>query len=278
MVTLSDLLGVTEKEAEEKWGPFVRGNLREHFNLNNMTPLNFCYWLQGFFELSEYKAAHGLSAAQTQEINNHLSLVFKKVTPVVDNTVTSPGTNIYEDFSKMANRPKLSDGAHGRRQMLTDPLSAVRCSAWLGGMLLLLFALLLGQLLGGRFPAGDGGHSPVSVIWSVRRWWFLARSAYYARTARLLRLEARLLRGGFIFRRRMVQLVRICVFFRVIHNCKCVECVLPPNYLLTVPRLAFSRCLHRLWASLSRGQESPANPLDGPNNTFEESMTGKKRR
>lgn len=46
-----------------------------------MEPINFCYWLQGFFELSEYKAERGLSAAQTQEINNHLKLVFTKVTP-----------------------------------------------------------------------------------------------------------------------------------------------------------------------------------------------------
>ena len=113
--------------------------------------------------------------------------------------------------------------------MLTEPLSAVRWSAWLGGMVLLLFALLLTQLLGGRLPTGDGGHSPVSVIWSVRRWWFLARSAYYARTARLLRLEARLLRCGFVFRRRLVQFVRICLFFRVIHNRKCVDGVMPPN-------------------------------------------------
>lgn len=39
-----------------------------------MTPENFVYWLQGYFELAEPTA--GLSAVQTQAIKNHLALVF----------------------------------------------------------------------------------------------------------------------------------------------------------------------------------------------------------
>lgn len=44
-----------------------------------MTPENFVYWLQGFFELTESK---NLSESQVQVIKNHLALVFDKKTPV----------------------------------------------------------------------------------------------------------------------------------------------------------------------------------------------------
>lgn len=38
----------------------------------------FCYWLQGFFELSN---SNTLSVTQTQVIKDHLNLVFHKLTP-----------------------------------------------------------------------------------------------------------------------------------------------------------------------------------------------------
>lgn len=41
-----------------------------------MTPEAFCYWLQGFFELSD---AETLSPTQIQAIKNHLGLVFEHV-------------------------------------------------------------------------------------------------------------------------------------------------------------------------------------------------------
>jgi hypothetical protein len=43
-----------------------------------MTPENFCYWLQGFFELENPAA---LSVQQVQQIKDHLQLVFRKETP-----------------------------------------------------------------------------------------------------------------------------------------------------------------------------------------------------
>ena len=43
-----------------------------------MTPENFCYWLQGMFELTEIDV---LSKTQIEVIKNHLQLVFTKVTP-----------------------------------------------------------------------------------------------------------------------------------------------------------------------------------------------------
>lgn len=38
-----------------------------------MKPQEFCYWLQGFFELS---GATSLDASQTMIVKNHLNLVF----------------------------------------------------------------------------------------------------------------------------------------------------------------------------------------------------------
>ncbi len=38
-----------------------------------MTSRDFCYWLQGFFEISE---ARDLTEAQTTQLKKHLSLVF----------------------------------------------------------------------------------------------------------------------------------------------------------------------------------------------------------
>lgn len=39
-----------------------------------MTSVNFCYWLQGLFELGSPEA---LTAEQTEQIKRHLALVFK---------------------------------------------------------------------------------------------------------------------------------------------------------------------------------------------------------
>ena len=44
-----------------------------------MTPQNFTYWLQGFFELSD--ELNELNDRQLQIIKDHLALVFKKETP-----------------------------------------------------------------------------------------------------------------------------------------------------------------------------------------------------
>jgi hypothetical protein len=43
-----------------------------------MSPENFAYWLQGYFEIS---GANELNAKQTQQVKDHLQLVFKKETP-----------------------------------------------------------------------------------------------------------------------------------------------------------------------------------------------------
>ncbi len=53
-----------------------------------MTPNDFCYWLQGHFEMSEDKV---LSVRQCKMVQDHLKLVFKKETPIFkDLMVTDP--------------------------------------------------------------------------------------------------------------------------------------------------------------------------------------------
>lgn len=49
----------------------------------NMKPENFCYWLQGYFEISG-SDDQPLTSQQVEQIKNHLSLVLDKKTPVVD--------------------------------------------------------------------------------------------------------------------------------------------------------------------------------------------------
>lgn len=46
-----------------------------------MNERDFVYWLQGFLELREDKS--GLTARQVSVIQDHISLVFKKITPSI---------------------------------------------------------------------------------------------------------------------------------------------------------------------------------------------------
>jgi hypothetical protein len=44
-----------------------------------MTQRDFCYWLQGYFELLGAPSGVGLTPSQTQCIREHLALTFKQV-------------------------------------------------------------------------------------------------------------------------------------------------------------------------------------------------------
>lgn len=71
-----------------------------------MNTQDFCYWLQGYFELSG--ADGGLSKEQVEVIKEHLQLVFKKQTvKAVDETV-----------KKVSSLPKLSEDDQKRVQDL----------------------------------------------------------------------------------------------------------------------------------------------------------------
>jgi len=53
---------------------------------SKMTPEQFCYWLQGYMEMSE---AEKLDEKQVKIMKDHLALVFMKVTPDYTTTTTS---------------------------------------------------------------------------------------------------------------------------------------------------------------------------------------------
>lgn len=42
-----------------------------------MTSREFCYWLQGYFEIHSDQSATALTGAQTEMVRRHLALVFK---------------------------------------------------------------------------------------------------------------------------------------------------------------------------------------------------------
>ncbi len=56
-----------------------------------MNELQFCYWLQGYFELGQVSE---LNPDQVRVIKDHLQLVFKKETPVYDFGSDSTWTNL----------------------------------------------------------------------------------------------------------------------------------------------------------------------------------------
>ena len=63
-----------------------------------MNETEFCYWLQGFFELSN---SNMLSSKQVQQIKDHLDLVFTKVTP-------DRNTKNKNSKNKLKEEPKLT--------------------------------------------------------------------------------------------------------------------------------------------------------------------------
>lgn len=61
-----------------------------------MTPETFCYWLNGFSELSDVPP----TPEQWKSIQEHLALVFVKVTPPVDIPTYTPSYPSYTPFIK----------------------------------------------------------------------------------------------------------------------------------------------------------------------------------
>lgn len=56
-----------------------------------MTPENFCYWLQGYFELNAVNGSNTLTDTQTKVIQEHLQKVFTTPKPItIDWSGTRP--------------------------------------------------------------------------------------------------------------------------------------------------------------------------------------------
>jgi len=94
-------------------------------------------------------------------------------------------------------------------------------------VLILVTCQLLSLLFGDRFRAYLAW-CEASALWLRLLAWFLNRAAdWHDGVARLLRLEAQLLRNGFMFRRRLVQAFRVLVFAHKYKNI--TSGVKPPN-------------------------------------------------
>ena len=85
----------------------------------DMTPENFCYWLQGFLELRKNtNSAHdAMTLEQVEIVQEHLRLVFTKVTgnPSFDELTKSLSKELKEsEHKKPQNRTPVSC-AHSTR-------------------------------------------------------------------------------------------------------------------------------------------------------------------
>lgn len=85
-----------------------------------MNSNDFCYWLQGFFELSNNN--QGLSKQQTQIIQDHLNLVFNKKTPsynskMIDNDKVE---SISKWLSSEEGQKAMADAAESARKQIDD--------------------------------------------------------------------------------------------------------------------------------------------------------------
>lgn len=76
-----------------------------------MTPENFCYWLQGKFELDGEGNVTGFTKEQAEVIHEHLQLVFTKVTgkkQLKDITATCDANELGNHLKEVfANRPTV---------------------------------------------------------------------------------------------------------------------------------------------------------------------------
>ena len=64
-----------------------------------MNTQDFCYWLQGYFELVMTSTKEGITPQQVEVIKEHLRLVFKKET--VKETAADAVKNFYDDYAEM---------------------------------------------------------------------------------------------------------------------------------------------------------------------------------
>lgn len=65
-----------------------------------MTPEQFCYWIQGFFEIEGGAIEHhALTFEQVRTIRDHLKEVFHKVTPTYKTGDSSTPINIPNTFT-----------------------------------------------------------------------------------------------------------------------------------------------------------------------------------
>lgn len=92
-----------------------------------MTPEQFTYWLQGFFEISD---TDSLTNKQVQIIRDHLNLVFNKVTPDRGKGEIIKGPNLEKQNMCPACGNILGEGYYCRcvfTKPSVEPFSSNKC-------------------------------------------------------------------------------------------------------------------------------------------------------
>jgi len=92
---ISDLI-LREKSEDKK---FDKNMNKIKISAEKMKSIDFCYWLQGFFELTDQNT---LTEKQFLIVKDHLQLVFNKVTPDRDNDIEK------EDYNLVQKKPVSS--------------------------------------------------------------------------------------------------------------------------------------------------------------------------
>lgn len=76
-----------------------------------MKTQEFCYWLQGYFEIHGDIGAEGLSKRQVEMIRNHLALVFRHdIDPQAGSPEYREELQEIHDFGKPSGSPGLLPG------------------------------------------------------------------------------------------------------------------------------------------------------------------------
>ena len=73
-----------------------------------MNSQEFCYWLRGYFEVTGDNVNVALTEEQVKIIKDHLSLVFKKVTPTYCGTLAGKSDDSIVGFNLLTNHTGLS--------------------------------------------------------------------------------------------------------------------------------------------------------------------------
>jgi len=89
-----------------------------------MTSRDFCYWLQGFFELNQAQGLPTLTPQQAELVRRHLALVFRhEIDPSFPKEQQTELNEIHnQPACGIFDQPSLVEQADGYEAMLSDQL------------------------------------------------------------------------------------------------------------------------------------------------------------
>lgn len=93
-----------------------------------MTSRDFCYWLQGYFEIVGEAGRRTFSEAQMKCIKQHLALVFKhEIDPSMGGAAHQADLNAIHDAIGNAIKKHETTKPHAKPQPWVDPSPKFRC-------------------------------------------------------------------------------------------------------------------------------------------------------